>query len=1496
MNRNWNNTVAARLSLRSLFNRSESPLRPQRQSLSPLARLILSLCLGLLPTAAWAAPPLDAGADRVTANSVSVGPSFGNQPVGATSAAQAVNFTFSGSVTLNAKTPFVVLTEGVQDADFKAVKAQTTCGGTILPSGCGVAVTFSPASTGLRRGAVLLYATNGALLATAYIGGVGTGPQVVFDPGIPKGWVAPPSLDTLGAGFASLALAVDGAGNVYVVNGNAGAIEKITPAGVFSTAVAGFGHQTPEALALDGAGNIYYAQQSAVYEQVGGSPVSLITGVVSPSGLAVDAAGNVFVTDSSKNDVVKYSPATGRSAKLSIGAIAGKTLSQPQQIAVDAADTLYIYDGANFRVVKVPVTGTPSVVYSGHSPGGTIAVDANSNVYVSDYSNQTMVRVAPGGAQTPVLSGKVLGETVSTSFLAVDRFGNLYLSGDFGNAGVPTGHVIVINRTETPSLNFGQELVGAAGNATGQSFTLENIGNGTLTFPVGKGKTGIITNGYSLPVGYVLSPADTCALAYVPNAVNPKYSLAAGDECTVGVAFEPTVPGSATGNLTIFDNALNNPSAQQLVALTGSAIQKATVTLTFPQGQTLTYTGSPVTPVTATTVPAGLAVSVTYTAFSTSLISTTPPTNADIYTVTATVTQPGYVGSTTGALVIKQVVPQLSWAAPAPINSPAPITVAQLNAKANIPGTFAYAYEPLSSTSLAPLSPGTVLPQGSYTLIATFTPTDQINYAAGGQVTALLTVNPPPGQGVLTPSALNFEVAFQAGSSDQYLTLSNPGGSPLTGIVYPNTTSPQNGLTGSGAGAFTLDGNTTTCKGTTLAVGAHCQFAYYISSSTPAGTYSATFSIGTPAGTLTATLAAVVYPVPTFGPANVTSIEDTPINTASAPFTLTLSNTTAAPLNLTSTGVTGGSSSDYHYTSATTCPTTFPAALPAATPAGPTTCNWVMTFTPTTANDTRSVFNVNGTYSTPAPLGSQPLSFQTNLYGSTAPVPTITQIPNAPANLTFAAQTAGTTSFAQTVQVNVSDSYQTVVLSAPTFSGTGGNEFLAAVNCNAGVVAPNGSVTLANGISGTCTYSIQFAPVAGGPSTVNATMTISSAQSPQETATFNLSATALNPFTGRVVWIPDFEGQLVQVEAGTGGNAKAITLKLPTTCNPTSVTASLAYAFVLCSSAAGNADELLVYDANIIRNAPTGTITPTPTPLETWPQAPYSMSGTLLIAGALDSQGNYWYASQGDSSIYELPASYIASGNLNKSFYPGGPVDALGLNYINLGGAHNRNLVPTGIALAADGSIWVSGSQYNGDASPATGLYGMVINVPASQFGKFGPNPHTFYCLTTDPNEPSCFVYSGPSGSFTNPGGVAIFNNTLWVSITGGVVNGTNSAPGREIVGFPITPAPTGDTLGTAVTFGSAASPTSSPFVCPGGLFAQTSNAIHLWINDDGYGDSNKSPSCGGAGDTASQIGAIFSYTATQLSSHDTTLTDVQPYTNVTGRPGMGGIFVESDQ
>ncbi len=75
---------------------------------------------------------------------------------------------------------------------------------------------------------------------------------------------------------------------------------------------------------------------------------------------------------------------------------------------------------------------------------------------------------------------------------------------------------------------------------------------------------------------------------------------------------------------------------------------------------------------------------------------------------------------------------------------------------------------------------------------------------------------------------------------------------------------------------------------------------------------------------------------------------------------------------------------------------------------------------------------------------------------------------------------------------------------------------------------------------------------------------------------------------------------------------------------------------------------------------------------------------------------------------------------------------------------------------------------------------------------------------------------------------------------------------------------------------------------------------MHLWINDPGYGDTTPNPSCGGtpADVTTLLTGAVFDYTAGQLTHKDTTRGDgLLPYlTKITSRPGLGGSFVENDQ
>jgi hypothetical protein len=69
------------------------------------------------------------------------------------------------------------------------------------------------------------------------------------------------------------------------------------------------------------------------------------------------------------------------------------------------------------------------------------------------------------------------------------------------------------------------------------------------------------------------------------------------------------------------------------------------------------------------------------------------------------------------SLAAAQEAPVITWAIPAPLRSPTPLGAMQLNAAANVPGTFVY--NPPE---------GTVLAVGDQTLQATFTPEDTTTY------------------------------------------------------------------------------------------------------------------------------------------------------------------------------------------------------------------------------------------------------------------------------------------------------------------------------------------------------------------------------------------------------------------------------------------------------------------------------------------------------------------------------------------------------------------------------------------------------------------------------------------------------------------------------------------------------------------------------------------------------------------------------------------------
>ncbi|MFZ0826127.1 MAG: NHL repeat-containing protein [Verrucomicrobiia bacterium] len=227
---------------------------------------------------------------------------------------------------------------------------------------------------------------------------------------------------------APFAVAVDGAGNVYVADTANDTIRKVTPAGVVTT-LAGKAGSAGSTDATGSAARFY-----------------------KPSGLAVDSAGNVYVADTLNNTIRKVTPAgvvTTLAGKAGASGTNNGTggaarFNTPFGVAVDSATNVYVADTYNFMIRKVTSAGVVTTLVGADaflfSPSG-VAVDSATNVYVADYGNHIIRKVTPAGVVTTLAgfagsSGSSDGTGTAARFyypssVAVDSATNVYVADSY---------------------------------------------------------------------------------------------------------------------------------------------------------------------------------------------------------------------------------------------------------------------------------------------------------------------------------------------------------------------------------------------------------------------------------------------------------------------------------------------------------------------------------------------------------------------------------------------------------------------------------------------------------------------------------------------------------------------------------------------------------------------------------------------------------------------------------------------------------------------------------------------------------------------------------------------------------------------------------------------------------------------------------------------------------------------------------------------------------
>jgi sugar lactone lactonase YvrE len=439
---------------------------------------------------------------------------------------------------------------------------------------CGVNVKFAPLASGTRKGAVELSDANGNPLATAYISGVGDGPQIAVIPG---------TVTRLGAQLSGPSgVAIDGGGNVYISDTGNNRIVELPWTG------SGYGPQatlpvagliSPMGLAMDGAGNLYVASNGndkvVKLARMGsgfGLPVKVIAGLNGPTGVTTDINGNVYITDTLNQRVDQVSwTGSGYSGDLNLG----NYHRSPTGIAVDGQGNVYFSDPYQNTIAELRSSGTTYLIEIDLSSlqvsfPAALAVDGNSNLYILDSGNNRVIMLPWSGTGF----GKQI--TVASGFndpsgIAIGPSGQLLVA-DTGN-----NQIVEIDPSAPSTLSFANTYLGSTSADSARVALVENVGN------------------ESLSVAAVTYPVDFPESAGAVNPCMDSSSLNPGQWCELAVNFTPLTVGAPLTESVIFAGASSGVAGEQIsLSATGTSLSKLAQTVNFPAIPSVTYSYTPV--------------------------------------------------------------------------------------------------------------------------------------------------------------------------------------------------------------------------------------------------------------------------------------------------------------------------------------------------------------------------------------------------------------------------------------------------------------------------------------------------------------------------------------------------------------------------------------------------------------------------------------------------------------------------------------------------------------------------------------------------------------------------------------------------------------------------------------------------------------------------------------------------------------------------------------
>jgi DNA-binding beta-propeller fold protein YncE len=254
--------------------------------------------------------------------------------------------------------------------------------------------------------------------------------------------------------------AVDGSGNLWVVDSGNNRVEEFSSTGAFIRAIGSSGKgngqfERPTGIAINSAtGEVYVADRNnnrieefsaeGIFIRAFGSHGTGNGQLIFPAGVAVEpnASGNVWVADNGNNRVEEFS-STGAFIAVygSTGSGNGQFID-PQGVGIDLLNHIYIADYANERVEELGPEGAFLGQFGSSGSGNGqftgpygVASDVRSGaIFVTDESNKRVEVFSPSRAYLGTFgsNGTGNGEFVLPQGIATNPSGDIYVV-DTGN-------------------------------------------------------------------------------------------------------------------------------------------------------------------------------------------------------------------------------------------------------------------------------------------------------------------------------------------------------------------------------------------------------------------------------------------------------------------------------------------------------------------------------------------------------------------------------------------------------------------------------------------------------------------------------------------------------------------------------------------------------------------------------------------------------------------------------------------------------------------------------------------------------------------------------------------------------------------------------------------------------------------------------------------------------------------------------------------------------